>query len=57
MTPTELKAACNALPLTHAQIAEKIGVSEGHLRNCLYGQRNLSKASLLLLDALCAEFA
>ena len=55
MTREELKAACNALPLTQAEIASRIGVSYGHLRNALSGTQTLGKPSLMLLEMLVKE--
>ena len=37
------------------EIAEKIGVTHGHLRNCLSGNRSLSKPAALLLARLMEE--
>jgi len=52
MTPEQLKAACNALPMTHEQIAKEIGVSYQHLLNCRSGSRSLSKSAVMLLERL-----
>ena len=55
MTRTELREAVASLPITQAHIPEQIGVSHGHLRNCLSGTQSLSKPALMLLARLMEE--
>ena len=56
MPPTEVREAVRGLPLTQAQIAERIGVSHGHLRNVLAGSQELGKAPSMLLALLLEEY-
>lgn len=52
MTPAELKATVLALPYTPQEVAEKIGVTRGHLYNCMSGGTSLSRSAEMLLMQL-----
>lgn len=57
MNTQELRAIVDALPMTQREIAEKIGVSHGHLRNVLAGTTALAKAPEMLLRILAESEA
>lgn len=56
MTPAGVREAVEGLPLTRAEIAERIGMSAGALYNTLSLKRELNKASAILLRQLVEEY-
>ena len=56
MTPEQTREAINSLPLTRAEIAERIGISVGALYNALSLGRELNKASAILLRQLVEDY-
>lgn len=41
MRPDELKAILRATGMSHAEIAERLGINRRTLRSWLYGERNI----------------
>ena len=56
MTPAELKAAQDALGLTHDQFAPLLGRMDRNLWQLMAGERKISKPVVLLVHAYLAGY-